>query len=255
METILSAGGGRALLEIDTNGTVLALGARPARQDGLLTRAAPCSRILRPGLIKKLQLLLLARLILGMPRGAWGLSLILLAGACLAQELKIDAAKSTITIHVGKAGLFSAAGHEHDVTAPVEGTFSEAGTPRVAIDVDARKLTVQPNPKVNAKDQAEIQDSMQRKVLESDHYPRIAFRSTNAQKTGADAWKVAGTLTLHGVTRPVTVDVKKAGDVYAGGARIKQTDFGIQPVSVAGGVVKVKNELEIRFEIRAAGKP
>ena len=205
--------------------------------------------------MKKLQLLPPARLTVGMPGVAWSLCLILLAAACFGQELKIDTARSTITIHVGKAGLLSAAGHEHDVTAPVEGTFSEAGTPQVAIEVDARKLTVQANPKVNAKDQAEVQDSMQRKVLESDKYPRIEFRSTSVQKSGGETWKVAGTLTLHGVTKPLTVDVKKAGDVYTGGTRIRQTDFGIQPVSVAGGVVKVKNELEIRFEIRAAGKP
>jgi len=174
-----------------------------------------------------------------------------LPAACFGQEQKIDTAKSTITIHVGKSGIFSAAGHEHDVTAPIEmGAFSESGTPNVAIDVDARKLTVQANPKVNGKDQAEIQDSMQRKVLESEKYPRIEFRSTSVQKSGTDAWKVAGTLTLHGVTKPLTVDVKKAGDVYTGGLRIKQTDFGIQPVSVAGGVVRVKNELDIRFEMR-----
>jgi hypothetical protein len=30
---------------------------------------------------------------------------------------------------------------------------------------------------------------------------------------------------------------------------LKQTDFGIQPVSVAGGTIKVKDELEIEFTI------
>jgi len=40
MDTILSMGGGRALLEIDTNGTVLAQGSRPARESGLLTRGS-----------------------------------------------------------------------------------------------------------------------------------------------------------------------------------------------------------------------
>lgn len=185
-----------------------------------------------------------------MPGVAQWLLAVLVVATCFGQEQNIDTAKSSITIHVGKSGIFSAAGHEHDVKAPIEmGAFSETGTPNVAIDVDARKLAVQPDTKVNAKDQAEIQDSMQRKVLESEKYPRIEFRSTNVQKSGSEAWKVVGTLTLHGVTKAVTVDVQKVGGVYTGGLRIKQTDFSIQPVSVAGGVVKVKNELDIRFEI------
>ncbi|HZW81706.1 MAG TPA: hypothetical protein VFF50_14625 [Candidatus Deferrimicrobiaceae bacterium] len=42
----------------------------------------------------------------------------------------------------------------------------------------------------------------------------------------------------------------RIGDgAYTGYAKIKQTDFGMNPVSVAGGVVKVKNELEIYFVV------
>jgi hypothetical protein len=53
---------------------------------------------------------------------------------------------------------------------------------------------------------------------------------------------------LHGVTKPIEVSVKKDAGAYSGSAVIKQTDFGIQPISV-GGVVKVKNELRIVFRI------
>jgi hypothetical protein len=48
----------------------------------------------------------------------------------------------------------------------------------------------------------------------------------------------------------VHVEVKHSGDAYSGRAEIKQTDFGIKPVTVGGGLVKVKDELEIEFEIR-----
>ena len=40
--------------------------------------------------------------------------------ALLAAERPIDAANSSITIHLGKSGLFSAAAHEHQVSAPIE---------------------------------------------------------------------------------------------------------------------------------------
>ena len=50
----------------------------------------------------------------------------------------------------------------------------------------------------------------------------------------------------------VTVTVKDQGGHYVGSARIKQTEFGIKPVKVAGGTVKVKDELHIDFDIQLA---
>jgi polyisoprenoid-binding protein YceI len=54
---------------------------------------------------------------------------------------------------------------------------------------------------------------------------------------------------LHGKDRPITFEVALKGDSYRGSATLKQTDFGITPVTVAGGTVKVKDELKIEFEI------
>ena len=42
-------------------------------------------------------------------------------------------------------------------------------------------------------------------------YPTITFRSTAVTSTGADTAKVTGDLTFHGVTKPVTLDVKFHG--------------------------------------------
>jgi hypothetical protein len=39
------------------------------------------------------------------------------------------------------------------------------------------------------------------------------------------------------------------GEHYRGAATLKQTDFGITPVTVAGGTVKVKDEVKIEFEV------
>ena len=41
-------------------------------------------------------------------------------------------------------------------------------------------------------------------------FPKIAFKSKSATKKG-DGWEVAGDLTLHGVTKPLTVTVKHHG--------------------------------------------
>jgi len=162
----------------------------------------------------------------------------------------IDTGHSTLKIHAGKAGLFSAAGHDHWVIASLAGgSFNDGDLPQVAFTVDARKLTLVQENKLSAEQQAEIQHTMHAKVLQSESYPLISFRSTKIEKTGLSHWLLKGDLTLHGQSRPILAEVHYAEGAYTGRSTIKQNDFGINPVSVGGGVVKVKNELEIQFAV------
>ena len=171
-------------------------------------------------------------------------------------EQAIDTERSSLTVHVGKAGLLSAAAHEHWVNAPIAGgtIAADGSTPAVRFTVDARRLSVRPEKGVTDKDRAEVQSNMQSKVLESNIYPDIVFRSTEVRRTGALVWGVSGDLTLHGVTKPVSVDVTRQNDAYVGTVRIKQTEFGIQPIKIGGGVVRVKDELEISFRVYTASR-
>jgi polyisoprenoid-binding protein YceI len=171
----------------------------------------------------------------------------------LAQSTPIDSALSKITIHVDKTGLFSFAGDKHEIAAPVaSGTVDEkAGT--VEFTIDARKLQVL-DPQLDPNKRAEVQKTMHSPaVLDSAKYPEIRFRSTAVASAAPNTWAVTGDLTLHGQTHPVAVQVKKETrdnkSAYLGSAKLKQTDFGITPVAVAGGTVKVKDELKLDFEI------
>jgi hypothetical protein len=56
---------------------------------------------------------------------------------------------------------------------------------------------------------------------------------------------------LHGATKPVSLTVKQTGEPYTTHTVLKQTDFGITPLSIGGGMIKVKNEVEIDFQIFA----
>ena len=174
-------------------------------------------------------------------------SLSLLISSCplLARERPIDLEQSTITVHVGKSGLFSAAGHEHTVTAPIAaGAINDSEGGHVWFRVDTDKMTVLPE-----KDQEAVQSTMQRSVLESAKFPEISFESTSIRKIGDRRWTVIGNLTLHGKTRSITVDVHGDDGAYFGESKIRQTKFGIRPVSAAGGAVKVKDELKIDFRM------
>jgi hypothetical protein len=102
-------------------------------------------------------------------------------------EQAIDTEHSFLTVHVGKAGLLSAAAHEHWINAPIAGgtIAADGSTPAVRFTVDARRLSVRPEKGVPDKDRAEVQSNMQSKVLESNIYPDIVFRSTEVRRTGA----------------------------------------------------------------------
>lgn len=77
-------------------------------------------------------------------------------------------------------------------------------------------------------------------------FPTATYRSTRVERTGATTARVTGNLTLHGVTKPVTLNVtfNRAGDnpvskAYVAGfsatGTIKRTDFGISTFAPAVG--------------------
>jgi polyisoprenoid-binding protein YceI len=166
--------------------------------------------------------------------------------ATFAAQKQIDPTQSALTIHVGKTGLFSAAGHEHTVTAPIaKGTIDDGPAPHVSFQIESARLTVLPEDH-----QSEVQRTMQEQVLESTRFPEIQFSSDRVQSSANNQWNVSGQLTLRNETKPVQMHVQLLEGKYVGTSTIKQTDFGIKPVSAGGGTVKVKDELKIDFSIR-----
>src|ERR1700689_4989881 len=119
-----------------------------------------------------------------------------------AQQHNIDVKKSTLTIHVGKTGVFSGLGHEHEVRAPIHsGTAVTGSHPAVEIHVNARELRVMDKDS-SEKDRAEVQKTMLGpEVLDSEHHKEIVFRSTGAESTGQGQWTLHGNLILDGQTR------------------------------------------------------
>src|SRR5271167_702796 len=176
---------------------------------------------------------------------------LLWAHGVVAQQRSVDTQKSTLTIHVGKAGAFSALGHEHEVAAPIHSGTAETGAhPAVEIHVDARELRVVDKDE-SEKDRAEVQKTMLGpEVLDSEQHQEIVYKSSGAESTGQGKWTLQGNLTLRGQTRPVTVSVTLKDGQYAGEATVKLTDFGITPPGKAG--IRAKDELKIVFAVKLA---
>jgi polyisoprenoid-binding protein YceI len=147
--------------------------------------------------------------------------------------------------------LFSGLADNHDVEAPiVEGTIDE-GASRVKFVIDARQMKAL-DPQLSTDKRRQVQERMLGpEVLDSSRFPRISFESTSVEPAGQDELLVKGKLSLHGVNRPVIAKVRKENGRYLGSCTLKQKDFGMTPISIAGGTVKVKDELKIEFDIRA----
>jgi len=157
--------------------------------------------------------------------------------------------KSTITLHVYKSGLFSAFGHNHVIAAPVAKQVLDAKAMTVEVFVSTKEMKVT-DPDASESTRSEIQkDMLGPKVLDTDKYPQIHFKSSRIEQTSPGHYRVTGTLELHGAGKEISFDVSGSPDHYHGGTKLKQTAFGIQPISVGGGTVKVKDEIDIDFDI------
>jgi polyisoprenoid-binding protein YceI len=124
----------------------------------------------------------------------------------------------------------------------------------VTIDASALKVTGKGE---SAGDVPKVQETMLgAQVLDVQRYPKITFtRASIAVKTQTLATLdalVTGQLTLHNVIRliVVPVTVRREGNALTATGRfpVKQTEYGIKPVSV-GGVVSVKDAVNVNFTI------
>jgi polyisoprenoid-binding protein YceI len=91
-------------------------------------------------------------------------------------------------------------------------------------------------------------------------YPTITFRSTKVEKVGENRFEVTGDLTIHGVTKPVTLEVEAMGfgpgpmGKYRGGftatTKIDRTEFGVSwNMAVEGGGLVLGKQVEITLDI------
>jgi len=183
------------------------------------------------------------------------LCFLLFIAALLAMPLRsasqINPLQSTITIHVFKSGLFSGFAHNHIVVAPISHANIDPAHLSVEITVLTKEMKVTDHD-ISEKDRAEIQNTMLGpKVLDHEKYTEIHFKSARIEQTSPQHYRVAGTLELHGVKRDITLEVTGGPERYHGTTKLKQSDFGIKPISLGGGSIKVKDELELEFDVYA----
>ena len=175
---------------------------------------------------------------------------------------RIDAGESRFTVQAFAGGLLSAFAHNHtiairDFSGTAVFTYGSVTPASLHFTVKSDSLAV--TDKVSESDRNKIQSTMRDEVLEVNNYPDITFKSTGITASrleeGKYQTKISGELTLHGTTHPLAIEALvtflESSLRAEGQFAIRQSDYGIKPVSVAGGTVKVKNELKFSFNIVA----
>ena len=173
----------------------------------------------------------------------------------MATQYQIDAAHSNVQFSV-----------RHLAIANVRGTFTGV---QGAVDLDPaqpERASVQAEIDVNTLSTGDAQRDAHLKspdFFDVAQFPKITFRSTKIEKTGSNSYRVSGGLTIHGVTKPVTLEVDEVteeakdpwGNTRIGASvktKLKRSDFGLTwnaALETGGFLVgdDVKLELELEF--------
>jgi len=175
--------------------------------------------------------------------------------------MRIDPAASLVAIEVYRGGSLARLGHDHVIASHDVRGFVAPNAKRadlyfrldsLVIDEPALRKEAGFDTQPTDEDIAGTRRNMLT-AMEAAAFPFAVVRITAGEGLGANAMRV--TVSVHGVERtvqaPVELEMRAVSLVAKGRVALKQTDFGITPLSVLGGAIQVKDEVGVRFVIRA----
>ena len=138
--------------------------------------------------------------------------------------------------------------------------FSAPNKPSsVTMNVQADSLKTVVEHDLNTGTAARVDMVTKRDILQSDKYPTITFKGIGSNVKvgagGAISGTLKGNLSLHGVTRAVSVPLsgKVSGNMVnaKGQFTLKQSDYGITLISIMGGMLAAQDPVTIDFNLVA----
>jgi polyisoprenoid-binding protein YceI len=145
-----------------------------------------------------------------------------------ADTFKIDPVHSSIVFSIKHLGVTDFYGRFNDVSGKV--VFDKAEPSKSSVEVTI------PVESIDTHNEKRDQHLKSPDFFNAKQFPTIVFKSKSVEGTG-DTYKATGDLTLHGVTKPMTLEIKRGedgkgmeGEIRGGGeARftIKRSDFGM----------------------------
>jgi polyisoprenoid-binding protein YceI len=153
---------------------------------------------------------------------------------------------------------------KHMMIATVKGRFSEV-TGEIQLDegnLRNSKVYIEINvASIDTREPQRDQHLLSPDFFDVEKYPKITFRSTAIENT-LEQFKLTGDLTIHGVTRPVTLDVTHEGRGkdpwggerigFAATGKIKRSDFGLTwNAALETGGFLVGDDVKISLDVEA----
>ncbi len=175
---------------------------------------------------------------------------------------------ATTTWQLDPAHTHASFGVKHLVISTVRGEFGKTTGTMVLDESDVTRSRVEATidaSTIDTREPTRDADLRSQNFLDVAKFPTITFKSTKVEKAGEGKLKVTGDLTIHGVTRSVTLDVSGPtgeikdpwGNVKRGVSattRINRKDFGLtwsKAIDV-GPVVGDEVAIEIEAELARA---
>ncbi|WP_346322430.1 YceI family protein [Emcibacter sp. SYSU 3D8] len=174
----------------------------------------------------------------------------------------LDKSHASLTFTVSHLGfsLYTAQFTRFDAALQFDPAKPEAGMVEATIDANSLELPAPP--------EGFTETMKGPQWLDTAKYPTITFKSTKVEPTGENTATITGDFSLHGVTKPVTLEATYNGG-YAGHpmdphARIgfsaegtfKRSDFGIAyGVPAPGTTMGVGDEIRVMIEAEFSGPP
>lgn len=175
---------------------------------------------------------------------------------------RIDPSRSKFLVHANRTGLAWFKGHSHliavrDFSGEASLTLDVLNPASLEMRIKADSLE-ETGAVFTPEQKGIINKELQTIVLETAKYPEIIFKSAGVKgnvKNGGFEVKIDGDLTLHGVTRRVTIPatVSIEGDTLraTGQFEIDRKKFNIHATNAFHGLVRVKHDLKFTFDIIA----
>jgi polyisoprenoid-binding protein YceI len=173
-----------------------------------------------------------------------------------------DATQSQFTVQAFKTGLLSTFGHSpifavSDYSG--EARFGSSGLASFSLELTVVADSLVLLDRVSQADRREIESRMRDDVLDTRACPEIRYRAERLADerlaAGRYRLRIGGPLTLHGVTHPhqVVAELTVFEDAVRlrGSCALKLSDYQIKPVSALAGAIKLKDELQLVFDLNA----
>jgi len=172
----------------------------------------------------------------------------------------LDKAHTSLVFRISHLGFSSYVGRFTRVDASLQFDPRNLAKSSVSVDIDPASIEADNAPS------GFMQTLAGKDWLDAGRFPQLSFRSKSVEVTGENAFRIHGELTLHGETRPVTLEARYnggyAGHTYEPRARvgfsaqgtIKRSDFGIsQFIPLPGTSFGVGDEIAIALESEFSG--